>query len=376
VSRSVPAARRGIATALAHAARRSLRSRARGAVLATCLVLLAALGLAAAASLWLTRSELAARGDARAARQARYGAEAGVLHALAVIAPGADFDALVAGAGGLADPSRPGPLPFAGGGWVEFPGPPFGYAVAVAAESPASDGSSRVRLDSLATAVRGARRKVRAIVGRATSAYAPAALVVTTGALSFAGHAVGSPSEPGTIVDARDGGSRRPAALAAASADGLARALGASRAASAALVGPLATAHARAFDVRAFCASSGLSPVPPDAVVAGVGAPGAPVAMRVAPGVAESLVGEASLLVEGDLTVRGETRFAGVLLVSGRLRLEGTPCRVRGMVWTGSLDLATRCEIVFDGGAIDRADAVLPLPRLPVLLSLADVDAD
>jgi hypothetical protein len=344
-------------------------------VLVSCLLVLTALAAISAASLWLTRSELWARGNERAALQARYSAEAGLFHAIAVIAPGWDFEALRAGRGGLSDPERPGPLPFAGGGWVAFPGPPFGYAVRLVAATPAADGSPRIRLESLATAVREARRAVRGFVGRAREGYAPAALVVASGELSFAGHAVGAPTDPGVVVDARTGGSRRPAALGAASTSALDLAHRAGRGASAALLGTRSSAVVRGLDLDALLDASGLLSQPAEALELGVGESSSPAALRVAPGDAASLVGPGVLLADGDLTIAGETRFAGVLLVRGRLRLVGAPCRVDGMVWAQSVDFGARCEIVFDARAIDAADRVFRLPRLPVLLAVADVEA-
>jgi len=353
----------------------SARRESPGVVLLSCLIVLAALATASAASLWLTRSELWARGNARAALQARYTAEAGLFHALAVIAPGWDFTGLLAGTGGLADPGHPGPLPFPGGGWVEFPGPPFGYAVTLAAESPAADGSPRIALDSHATAVRAARRTVRAIVGRDRRAYAPAALVVASGELSFAGHAVGTTSDPGVVIDARSGAPRKPAALGAESASALERALRSSRSAFATILGPTPSATVRGMDLSALLAATTLIVQPTDVLARGVGGSSSPAALRVAAGDAVRLVGAGALLAEGDLTVVGETRFAGVVLVNGRLRLEGSPCRLDGMAWARAVEIAAPCEIVFDARAIDTADAVLRLPRLPVLLAVADVES-
>jgi hypothetical protein len=353
-----------------------LRGSTRGAVLMTCLLLLAALLAAGATSLWLTQSELWAAGNARAARQVRHTAEGGVLHALAVLAPGADFGALLAGTGGLADPARPGPLPLVGGGWVEFPGPPFGYAVSIAAAPPAADGSPRVLLDATATAVRGARHRIRATIGRGIDPYAPAPLVVSAGRLSFAGAAVGSPGVPGVVLDARRAVGSEQASLAATTAEATAAARAACDAASASFLGPRPTTVARAFDVDDFVSASGL-PAQPIALLDGaVGSAEAPAAVRVEPGDAQRLTGAGVLLVDGDLTVRAETHWTGVLLVAGRLRLEGAPCRVAGMIWSTETELAAPCEIRLDPDAITLADAVLRLPRLPVLLALADVESE
>jgi hypothetical protein len=342
----------------------------------TCLLVLAALLAAGAASLWLTQSELWAAGNARAARQARHTAEAGVLHALAVIAPGASFRDLLAGSGGLADAARPGPLPLAGGGWAEFPGPPFGYAVSLADAPPAADGSPRLRLDAVATAVRGARHGVRATVGRSVGPYAPAALVAATGRLSFAGSAVGAAGSPGVVLDARLAVGREQAALAAIRRDATESARAACDAASARLLGAHPATLARGFDTVRFVSDASLPPQPTALLDGAVGSSEVPAAVRVEPGMAQRLTGAGAVLVDGDLTVLGETGWTGVVLVTGRLRLEGSPCRVAGMIWAGEAAFAAPCEVVLDPAAVVLADRVLPLPRLPVLLALADLDLD
>lgn len=352
------------------------RRATRGAVLLTCLVLLAALLAAGATSLWLTRSELWAAGNARAARQARHTAEAGVLHALAVMGPGASFGALLAGTGGLADPARPGPMPLAGGGWVEFPGPPFGYGVSLVDTTPAADGSPRLLVDAVATAVRGARHGIRATVGRSPEPYAPAGLVVASGRLSFAGSAVGTAALPGVVLDGRLARRREEAALAATTVAGTASARAASEAASAGLLGARGATVARGFDVRAFVSESGLVSQPLGLLDGAVGSDQSPAGVRVEPGDAARLTGAGIVAVDGDLTVVGETGWKGVLLVTGRVRFEGSPCRVSGMVWAEDAEFAAPCEIVLDPSAVALADGMLHLPRLPVLLALADVTLD
>jgi hypothetical protein len=198
----------------------------------------------------------------------------------------------------------------------------------LAAESPAADGSPRIALDSHATAVRAAHRTVRAIVGRDRRAYAPAALVVASGELSFAGHAVGTTSDPGVVIDARSGGPREPAALGAESASALERALRSSRSAFATILGPTPSATVRGMDLRALLADSTLVVQPTDVLVRGVGGSSSPAALRVAAGDAVRLVGTGAL-AEGDLR-SSETRFAGSSSNS-QLRLEGSPCRLDGI---------------------------------------------
>jgi hypothetical protein len=46
------------------------------------------------------------------------------------------------------------------------------------------------------------------------------------------------------------------------------------------------------------------------------------------------------------------------------------------MIWAGEAAFAAPCEVVLDPAAVALADRVLPLPRLPVLLALADLDLD
>ncbi len=340
----------------------------RGAALLVCLLVLAALAAASAAALWLARTELWAAGNARAARQALYSAEAGIYHAVALIAPGRGFGALIERDGGLADPARPGPLPFPGGGWVAFPGPPFGYAVDVLPAPSFPDGGPRLVLVSRATAVRGARHAVRAVIGRALRPYAPAALVVASGRVRVL---PGGPPDGPLIRGGLAAPAQAAAALGAATAGAVEVARRAIAAAGGRIVGDRAGLEVRRIDVGRLAAESGL-PVVPAGRLAALRA-SAPSARRVDGGETARLAGSGVVLVEGDLTVAGEIRFEGVLLAAGRLRLAGTPCRIAGLVWAEEVEIGGSCTVSYDAAAISAADRLVPLPRLPVVLALDDV---
>jgi hypothetical protein len=340
----------------------------RGLALLAAVLVLALLAAVTAATLRLVRSELWVAGSARAFAQARYSAEAGAWHALSVIAPGTDFDALLAGTGGLSDAAAPGPLPFPGGGPVEFPGPPFGYAVTVHGLD-----AERVRLRSTASAVRGARRSVDATVGRDVEPYAPAALVVVSGAITVAPELSGlAPEAGGVLVDAATAEGGR-GVVAAATADAASSAWATLFASGATLVGETPRARARAFDVAAFAAATALAEEAAADLTGPRGTAGSPAALRLAPGIAPSLRGYGVVLVAGDLEVAGDLDWQGVLYVAGTLHVRGPGCRVGGMAWTSALVLTTGCSFRYDRPALATADAALRLPRRPTLLALDDV---
>jgi hypothetical protein len=339
-----------------------------GLALLGAVLVLAMLAAVTAATLWLVRSELWVAGSARTLAQARSSAEAGVWHALSLIAPGTDFAALAAGTGGLADPSQPGPLTAAGGGFVEFPGPPFGYAVTVQTLD-----AERVRLRSTATSVRGARRIVDATIGRDGDPYTPAALVVTSGSITIAPGLSGlAPAAGGILVDASAPSGGAQAVIAAASADGATAAWSSLTASAATLVGATARARARRFDVAAFAAAAGLPEIHAEDLTAPRGTASGPVALRVAAGTAPMLQGYGVAFVTGDLDVDGVLDWRGALYVAGRLHVRGSSCRVDGMLWASALQLTTGCALRFDRSALATADAALRLPRRPTLLALDD----
>lgn len=339
----------------------------RGVALVASILILALLAAVTAATLWLTRSELWVAGHARSFLQARYTAEAGAWHALAALAPGTSYADLVAGTGGLADPAQPGPLPFPGGGFVAFPGPPFGYAVTVHAL-----GGERVRLRSTATAVRGARRAVDAIVGRDLAPYAPAALVVLAGDVALAPALAGlAPEAGGVAIDAAlpAGGKQ---AIVAAATGAAADAAWSSLAAGATLTGATPRARARPFDVVAFARAGGLAEQPPTVLGAALGATGSPAAALIGAGSAPGLVGHGVALVAGDVQIDGTIDWRGALYVAGALRIGAGACRIAGMVWARSISFATGCALRFDPAALAEAEAALRLPRRPTLLALDD----
>lgn len=346
-----------------------MRTGQRGLVLVSVLLVLALLGLATGASLWLVRAELWAAGRARSELQAAYSAEAGVRHALRVLAPGVDWTALVEGVpAALARPDRPGPWPIAGGGWVAFPGPPFGYEVEVVRPTDPRDRTDRLVVRSTATAVRDARAVVRASVSRAAEPYVPAALVFAGGGLDVEAAGHGTPSAPRIRLRA-DG---PVAALAATSWEGLDRVVEAAERAHARIDGER-HGDVRGFDVARFARRSGLVENPVETLEHTQGSPGEPAAVLVRAGVAPGLSGVGAVVVAGDLDVRGDVGFVGVVLVDGRLRVgAGGSCRLQGLVWATSIAFAGPCEVVADVPAVRLADRVLRLPRLPRLTGLRD----
>jgi hypothetical protein len=339
----------------------------RGAVLVSVLLLLALLGLSTGASLWLTRSELWAAGRARSRMQATYTAEAGIRHALAVLAPAADFALLLErSASALANPSQPGPWPIFGGGAVFFPGPPFGYEIAIVDGRNVAGDAARVVLRSTANAVRGAHHAMTAVVGRSVVPYAPAAVVATTGELAASG--IAAP----LVIDARTPSAGAQAALGAGSSELAARMSESAERAGAGLLGRR-TRVVKPFDVHEFARRSGIVEDDPESLAGGLGSSEAPALAIVRRGTAPSLVGAGLLVASGDLELAGKIDFAGVIAVAGQVVLGGAePCQVRGMLWARSVVLRGPCALAFDSLAIERADALLRLPRLPVLLALGD----
>ncbi|MEW6269110.1 MAG: hypothetical protein AB1689_07405 [Thermodesulfobacteriota bacterium] len=340
----------------------------RGAALLGSILVLALVASVSGATLWLVRSELWVAGSGRAHQQARYGAEAGVWHALAVLAPGTDFAELLAGTGGLSDPADPGPLPLGGGGFVFFPGPPFGYGVTVAA-----DAAERVRLRSTATAVRGAQRVVLATVGREALPYAPAALVATSGALTIAPALEGlAPEAGGIAVDAAQPAGGAQAAVAASTVDLAELARATLAGAGATLAGASLRGRARPFAVAPFALATGLPEQDPSVLASAHGTAGAPAALVVAAGAAPGLSGHGVVLARGALELQGAVDWQGVLYVAGELRISGAPCRITGMVWAERVSFAAGCTLRFGWPEIQAADSVQRLPRRPTLLALDD----
>ncbi len=337
-----------------------------GLVLVSIVLLLALLGLVTGGSLWVTRADLWAAGRARSELQATYTAEAGVRHGLAVLAPDVDWAAVVERSpAALSSPDEAGPWPIGDGGWVAFPGPPFGYGLGIVGPIDHLDRSGRLVVRSAATAVRGAAAVAIASLARAATPYAPAAVVLAGGSFEVEAAAFGTLANPRVEIFGADGA----AALGAASSEGLAAAVAAATAAGARLEGDRSAA-VRRFEIGRFGRRSGLDEVAPERLAVPLGAPGSPAAVRVWAGSAPSLRGVGIVLVSGDLDIVGEVGFSGVLVVDGRVQLGGAACRIDGMVWATDVSLAGPCRIAFDRDAVLDADRALRLPRLPVLTAL------
>lgn len=337
-----------------------------GLVIVSVVLVLALLGLVTGGSLWLTRAELWAAGRARSVLQATYTAEAGVRHGLALLAPDVDWAAVVdREPAALAFPEEPGPWPIGAGGWVAFPGPPFGYALEVVGPADARDAAAPLVVRSTASAVRGAAAVAVATAARMETPYAPAALVLTGGHLEFEAAALGTERDPRVELLGRD----RAAPIGTSSVHGLEAALSSARDAGGRVQGE-PTSLVRPFDIGRFARRSGLNPSSLDVLANAVGAPGAPVGLWVRGGTAPVLRGAGVLLVDGDLDVATVVDWDGVLIVDGRLRIGGEPCRVEGMVWSRGVAFAGPCRVVASEEAVADADRALRLPRLAVLTGL------
>jgi hypothetical protein len=87
--------------------------------------------------------------------------------------------------------------------------------------------------------------------------------------------------------------------------------------------------------------------------------------------------GAGVLVVDGVLEVRGTLRFAGVVAATRGIAVRaGGSLAVAGAVWAGGADplaVAGTLDVRRDDAAVQAADAVLPLPRLPRLLGIRDV---
>jgi len=284
-----------------------------------------------------------------------------------VLAPDVDWAALVERTpAALSSPASPGPWPIGSGGWVAFPGPPFGYGLEVVAPTDPRSARGRLLVRSTASAVRGVTFVLEASVARAARPYLPAALMLTGGTLGVEAAAMGSPGSP--LVTLR--GDDRTPALATVDRPRLDAALAAVEAGGVLLEGD-ANPAARSFEIGRFARRSGLDERAPAVLASAHGARGAPVALRVRGGVAPRLTGVGVVLVTGDLEVDGRVDFSGALLVEGRLRLGGPSCRLSGMVWARDVSLSGPCLLESDRGAVGEADRALRLPRLPVLTALA-----
>jgi len=337
-----------------------------GLVLVSLVLVVALLGLATGGSLWLTRAELWAAGRARAELQATYTAEAGLRHGLAVLAPDVDWRALLdLSPAALSAPDAPGPWPIGRGGWVAFPGPPFGYGLEVVEPSDSLADGDRVVVRSAATAVRDAVGVAIGSVSRAVTPYAPAPIVLAGGALEVEASALGTRARPRVEIRARDGS----AALGAPSPSEMRAALDAVEAGGVLLDGDVDHA-VRMFDLERFARRSGLVERPVTVLAAPLGSSGAAGVLRVRGGVAPALQGTGVVLVAGNLEVAGEVGFEGVLVVDGRLRIGGGPCRLDGLVWARGVAFSGPCRVTFEREAIAEADGALRLPRLPVLTGL------
>lgn len=337
-----------------------------GLVIVSVVLVMALVGLVTGGSLWLTRAELWAAGRARSHLQAAYTAEAGVRHGLALVAPDVDWSALVdRDPAALVAPEAPGPWPIGGGGWVAFPGPPFGYGLDIVAPPAGEPAVGTLVVRSAATAVRGAETVVVATVARDSRSYLPAALVLTDGGLEVDAAAIGTETAPRVELLGED----EAAPLGTPTAPELATVLDQAETWGVALAGePIS--GVRRFDVDRFARRSDFDEISVDALAVEQGTRSKPVGLRLRGGSGLQMRGVGVVFVSGDLEVLGDVAWEGVIVVDGRLRIGHGACRVEGLVWSRGVSFAGPCVVAASRAAVDRADGALRLPRLPVLTGL------
>lgn len=338
-----------------------------GAALAAALAALVVSVALVAALAELATTELLIARNRLAAAAALAEADACVAAALASLPPGWDFDALLAGADGVAGTPDDGVLPLA---------PATCTATAAPAPGPAAPPRALVTVEARA---RGGRRAVEAIVRRAAEPGMPALLWLAT---SPAPGAVG-----GTLAldggDARDPSAPPWAAVAAPAAVEVLDAWLAGEAgivATPATAPPWTAAPPPLTEIERRVRTA--APAAPSALVAAPATP--PVALTFAPGnldVTGALRGAGLLFVGGTLAVDGTLDYAGLVIAGGGLRVpSGGRLIVAGALWVGAppaagpaLDVDGQLALGRDRAALDAADHLLDLPRRPVLAGQRDL---
>jgi hypothetical protein len=90
-----------------------------------------------------------------------------------------------------------------------------------------------------------------------------------------------------------------------------------------------------------------------------------------------ALRGAGLLFVDGLLDIRGGLDFTGVVVASGGVRIaSGASLTVAGAVWTGApstFEIDGAVALRADTAAVATADALVPLPRRPVVLGQRDL---
>jgi hypothetical protein len=333
------------------------RRRCRGTALPTAVI---AIAVAAAVGVGLTdlvRTEVTLARERVAAASALAVADACAARAVAAVAAGWELDDVLAGPDAVPGTADDGRL-------VDEPG-----CRAIATPAPGGPVPARVLADVEGVVPRG-RRAVEAMIGRAETPGARALVWL-------AGGPGGSTVNGSAILDGR--GADPPWAALAAPVDaetldgwlaGLPN-LDAGNAAPPRFAAPPPLA---ALAVRAAAAApGGTTPIVPS--------PGIPAsAVSFAPAdlpLDGAWAGAGVLVVDGVLEVRGSLQFAGVVAATRGIAVRaGAALVVTGAVWAGGVDplaVAGTLDVRRDDAAVDAADAMLPLPRLPRLLGIRDV---
>jgi len=326
---------------------------------------LAALAVSAtlgAAVAELARIEVVLARDRRAATAALLATDACLAEAIAGIAPGWDLAALLAGPDGRSGTPDDGSLALPAGC----------IGGASAAPGPAAPPRILLRLEASAG---GGRRRLEAVIGRATAPGPPALLWLAAPPAWSA--VAGTVTLDGADVD--DPTAATWAGLAAPddaaglddwlAGEGTHIRLGAGTGPALTSAPPPVAALAARVRAAAPAGSEVLVPGTPSTALALVAGD---------LGVTGSLRGAGLLFVDGILDIHGALDFTGVVIVSGGVRVAaGGSLTVSGALWVD----APGPEVVVDGsvvlrqsqGGIEAADRLLPLPRRAALLGLRDL---
>ncbi len=358
-----------------------------GNAIMTALIALALAGVVAAALAGNARFQLLrARAYADGAK-AYYRAEAGVTAALVGLPAGVTFTSIILGEDQVPATTDDGRLPYSdlvsqasAASSIELyveddldedPGDPY------------RDANEKILLRSIGTAGRQGRRVLLAVVGRESSPYNPAALMVIDSSIDlgddFAADGrnhdlnddcaslAGGPVQSGLAVAAAEALDLLGAQLALG---GGSQVTGAGEPPSLSLLRPTDLGYIEEI------AGDPAIDLPGGEVGGTMGDAAAP-ALALVRGdalVTDSLRGVGALVVLGELTITGALEFSGVMIAVGGVRIAtGGRLRVCGALWSqGPLANQGVLTVDYSSEAVDMADSYLRLPRLPKLLAVRE----
>jgi hypothetical protein len=311
----------------------------------------------------LARLEVVLARQRRATTAALAAVDACVEDAVASLPAGWEFTDVVAGSDGIAGTADDGILPLASD------------CTGAAGAAPGAASPARLLLEVEAAQGHG-RRRLEAVVKRQSEPGAPSLLWVTdgdnlgsvTGTLTLNGIDAGNAGTPPSMLAAPT----MPEALDAwiAAQGSTVVATGGTTAPIWAVPPPLTALVARA-------AAAGA--VGPDTGLATTGPAASYITLSMGDlDVASPRFGAGILVVDGVLRVASEFTFMGVVAVTGGLRIEPSGvASVQGALWLGAesgdaLLVDGDASVVASAGALEAADALLPLPRRAMLVSVRD----